>query len=86
MPDRGIPRKFEQKLRLVSYGKRQQEPPPLANFWRKGWKGKSKDRDLSLVTGAKPDIYISFAFNHRRFVMFFQVVTSLRVLVRFEVM
>ena len=58
MPDRGIPRKFEQKLRLVSYGKRQQEPPPLANFWRKGWKGKSKDGDLSLVTGAKPDIYI----------------------------
>lgn len=31
-------------------------------------------------------IYISFAFNRRRFVMFFQVVTSLRVLVRFEVM
>jgi hypothetical protein len=85
MPDRGIPRKFEQKLRLVSYGKRQQEPPPLANFWRKAEGEKAKTETCHWLL-EQNQIYISFAFNHRRFVMFFQVVTSLRVLVRFEVM
>jgi hypothetical protein len=74
MPDRGIPRKFEQKLRLVSYGKRQQEPSLLAMSEVKGRETKQRPR-CHAKPDQKPDMYVA-ALNRRRFVMFFEVVIS----------